>query len=107
MHEYPVTVEGFGSFYVKEGTKLAKSIEDNGIDISHRCGGNARCTTCNVLFYSEEPPLKEIEENCLVEDQVLGQFRLSCQIRVDRAMHVKVLTRASDKGWDPGQPLEP
>lgn len=105
--EYPVAIEGFGTFLVAEGAKLAKAIEDCGIDISHRCGGQAKCTTCNVVFYSEEPPLQETEQQSLEEDGVLGRFRLSCQIRVDRPMHIKVLTRASEKGWDPGKPLEP
>jgi len=47
------------------------------------------------------------ERDCLEEDGVLGQFRLSCQIRIDRDMDVKVLMRASEQGWDPGIELEP
>lgn len=90
-----------------EGTKLAYGIEQAGFDISHRCGGNARCTTCRVAFSSPEPPMGQVEKDCLEEDGVLGQFRLSCQIRVDRDMDVKVLMRASDQGWDPGVDLEP
>ncbi len=90
-----------------EGTKLAYGIEQAGFDISHRCGGNARCTTCRVAFNSPEPPMGQVEHDCLEEDGVLGQFRLSCQIRVDQDMDVKVLMRASDQGWDPGVDLEP
>ena len=43
-----VTVEGEKSFEVENGKKLVLAIEDAGIDILHRCGGNARCTTCRV-----------------------------------------------------------
>lgn len=43
-----LTIEGAGTFDVKEGTKLVLAIEDNGVNILHRCGGNARCTTCRV-----------------------------------------------------------
>ncbi len=43
-----VTVEGEKSFEVESGKKLVLAIEDAGIDIMHRCGGNARCTTCRV-----------------------------------------------------------
>ncbi len=44
----------------------------------------------------------EAEKECLVEDGVLGEFRLSCQIRVGGDFKVKVLKRASDMGWEPG-----
>jgi hypothetical protein len=107
MATHTIQAEGFEAFSVESGTKLALAIEQAGIDISHRCGGNARCTTCRVAFTSEEPPMGETEKDCLVEDGVLGEFRLSCQIRVDRDMDLKVLMRASEKGWDPGVDLEP
>ena len=37
-----VTVDGEKSFEVEPGKKLVLAIEDAGIDIMHRCGGNAR-----------------------------------------------------------------
>ena len=51
--------------------------------------------------------MRELERNRLEEDEVLGQFRLSCQIRVDRDYDVKVLMRASEEGWEPGPTPEP
>lgn len=51
--------------------------------------------------------MHDVERACLEEDGVLGQFRLSCQIRVDRDMEVEVLMRASEQGWEPGVDLEP
>ncbi len=107
MATHPVTVEGFGTYQIEEGTKLVLAIEQSGIDISHRCGGNARCTTCRVQFLSPEPPMREKEHDCLEEDGVLGQFRLSCQSRVTGPMHVKVLMLASEQGWNPGIEVEP
>ena len=107
MPTHTVTVAGSEPFAVEEGTKLALAIEEAGIDISHRCGGNARCTTCRVTFASEEPPMGIPEKECLEEDGVLGEFRLACQIRVDRDMSVDVLMRASAQGWEPGVALEP
>lgn len=107
MAAYRINVEGFEPFEAEEGSKLAYVIEQAGVDISHRCGGNARCTTCRVHFNSEEPAMGDKERDCLEEDGVLGQFRLSCQIRIDRDMDVKVLMRASEQGWDPGIELEP
>lgn len=107
MAQHTITVEGFEPFQVEEGTKLALAIEKAGIDISHRCGGQAKCTTCRVAFKSEEPEFGEAEKASLEEDGVLGQFRLSCQIRVDRDMDLAVLMRASVEGWEPGPELEP
>lgn len=107
MNTHALTVEGFGEYSVEEGTKLVLALEKHGIDVSHRCGGQARCTTCRVKFHSEEPPMGQTEHDSLEEDGELGNFRLSCQIRVDRPMHVEVLMRASDKGWEPGAEVEP
>ena len=102
MATHRIEAEGFGSFEVEEGRKLVLGLEDNGVDVSHRCGGQARCTTCRVDFESDEPPMGQAEHDCLEEDGELGNFRLSCQIRVDRAMKVRVLKRASEQGWEPG-----
>lgn len=107
MKTFNLTVEGFGTYQVPEGKKLVLAIEESGVDISHRCGGNARCTTCRVQFMSEEPPMGSVEHDCLEEDGELGNFRLSCQSRIDRDMNVKVLYLASEKGWDPGIEVEP
>ncbi|MCU0316318.1 MAG: (2Fe-2S)-binding protein [Fimbriimonadaceae bacterium] len=106
MATHNVTVEGFGTFEVEEGKKLLLAIEQNGIDISHRCGGQARCTTCRVKFHSDEPAFEAAEHDSLEEDGVLGEFRLSCQIRVDRNMNVEVLQRASEMGWEPGPEVD-
>ena len=107
MPTHKVTVEGFGSFDVEEGTKLVLAIEQNGVDISHRCGGEAKCTTCRVKYITPEPPMGQVELDSLEEDGVLGQFRLSCQYRVDADTHVEVLMRASEQGWTPGADVDP
>ena len=46
-----VDVDGVGTFEVEEGKRLILAIEeDAGVDIMHRCGGYARCTTCRVEY---------------------------------------------------------
>lgn len=99
---HTITVRGFGAFQVEPGKRLVRALEENGVDVSHRCGGQARCTTCRVKFASEEPPMRTEEKQCLAEDGVLGAFRLSCQILVDRDMELDVLMRASVEGWEAG-----
>ncbi len=49
-----VAVEGYSGFEVPAGTRLANALEANGVDILHRCGGYARCTTCRVVFVAGE-----------------------------------------------------
>lgn len=107
MTTHTISVDGYNSFEVESGIKLVKAIENSGVDISHRCGGNARCTTCRVRFTSEEPSMGDVEKDCLEEDGVLGEFRLSCQIRVDSDMSVQVLMPVSSADWDnPGADVE-
>ncbi len=108
MSKHTIRAEGFEPFEVESGKKLVLALEENGVDVSHRCGGLARCTTCRVnITAGEEPPMGQAEHDSLEEDGVLGQFRLSCQIRVDRDLDVQVLMRASEKGWEPGPTPEP
>src|ERR1041385_2443436 len=66
------------------GKKLVLALEDAGIDILHRCGGNARCTTCRVEILDGEPgPMGELERNRLAMESELGpNGRPACQIRV-------------------------
>lgn len=99
-----ITVEGEKSFEATPGKKLVLAIEDAGIDILHRCGGFARCTTCRVHFLKGEPSeMGATERATLEEDGLLGEYRLSCQIRLaEEAMDVQVWGRASEKGIPPG-----
>jgi len=99
-----VTVEGVPPFQVDAGKKLVLAIEDAGIDILHRCGGNARCTTCRVqVLHGTPPAMGELERERLAREGTLGpDIRLSCQIRVDSDLAVQVLQRAGATGMTPG-----
>lgn len=99
-----VTVEGEKSFEVQVGTKLVLAIEDAGIDILHRCGGLAKCTTCRVQLVSGElAPMGDLERDRLAREASLGpDIRLSCQVRVESDLTVKVLGRAAASGVTPG-----
>lgn len=99
-----LAVSGFGTFDVPAGSRLVRAIEDNGVDILHRCGGFARCTTCRVEFQSGEPErMTRAEHDKLEEKGLLGQVRLSCQIQVTHDMAVKPVYRLSETDLpDPG-----
>lgn len=96
MHR--ITLEGIdGEVTAADGRRLVLAIEDAGIDILHRCGGNARCATCRVEILDGEPgPVTEAEEARL--ERVTGRSntsRLSCQVQVRGDLSVRVLRRLS------------
>lgn len=100
-----IQVEGKGSFQAEEGKKLVLALEDNGVDIMHRCGGNARCTTCRVEILAGDPgPMGEAEA-AIRENKGITEsnIRLSCQIRVHSDLSVKPLMTASESGMEPGK----
>ncbi len=86
------------------GRKLVLCLEDSGVDILHRCGGNARCTTCRVeVLAGDAGEMGEAETAILSSKTDLGEnTRLSCQIRVNSDLHVKVIRQASVEGMDAG-----
>lgn len=98
-----ITVDGEKTFEAQEGKKLVLAIEDAGIDILHRCGGIARCTTCRVEVLSGTvPAMEEAEREALETPDMIEKYRLSCQIRVESDLTVKVWGRAGEKGMEPG-----
>lgn len=100
-----LTIEGFGTFEVEAGRRLVKAIEGCGVDIGHRCGGKARCTTCRVRFTQGEPDtMTQAEFDKLSERELVGEVRLSCQILVDRDMHLEPLMRMKDNAWSDAGP---
>ncbi len=98
------TAGGTIAFEAAEGRKLVLEIEDNGIDILHRCGGNARCTTCRVEVIGGDPgEIRDAERAILATKPDLNDHtRLSCQIRIQDDLHVKVINQASINGIDAG-----
>ncbi len=110
MHKITAeTADGTVAFEAEKGRKLVLCLEDNGVDILHRCGGNARCTTCRVEVLSGDPgEIGEPERDILATKTDLNDHtRLSCQVRLMDDLHVKVINQASVKGMDAGtRPVE-
>jgi ferredoxin len=103
------TANGLVETEAPEGKKLVLTLEDAGIDILHRCGGNARCTTCRVAVLEGDPgEMGELERNRLaVEAELAANVRLSCQIRVKNDLKVRVINQVSVRGIDAGpRPLD-
>jgi ferredoxin len=103
-------VEGVGEFDVPERKRLVLAIEeDAGVDILHRCGSYARCTTCRIEYLEGEPEkMTRAELDVLKKRELLGQVRLSCQALCDHDMKVRVLMTVSSSKLDgPGGKPEP
>jgi ferredoxin len=98
------TATGLVETEAPAGKKLVLAIEDAGVDILHRCGGNARCTTCRVEILEGEPgEMQELERNRLaMEAELAPNTRLSRQIHVQSDLKVRVVNQASVRGMDPG-----
>ncbi|KYP79745.1 2Fe-2S iron-sulfur cluster-binding protein [Ferroacidibacillus organovorans] len=99
-----ITVENGPSFEVEDGTKLVLALEDHGVDILHRCGGNARCTTCRVEILAGQPnPPEEAELEILSKKgHSEGQYRLSCQIRTSGDLTVRPAMTVTTSSMDAG-----
>ncbi|MFC6618272.1 2Fe-2S iron-sulfur cluster-binding protein [Deinococcus radiophilus] len=90
MSTITVNAEGFGQIEVPQGERLVLALERLGTGILHRCGGQARCTTCQVEFTLGEPQqMTQAERGKLEEKGLLGQVRLSCQIECQADMTVR------------------
>ena len=97
-------VEGFGEITAHTGERLVLALERGGVDILHRCGGVARCTTCRVSFQEGEPDAMTLAEyDKLTEKGLLGQARLSCQIECADGMALTPLQTAQSSGLEPGK----
>lgn len=96
-----ITLMDNRSFDVEMNKRLVLSLEDSGVDILHRCGGNARCTTCRVRFIEGEPiRMTSAERERLEERGLLGSVRLSCQILADHDMTIEPLLSMSNSNLD-------
>lgn len=90
-----VEMEGIGATMAPDGERLVLAIMNAGVDILHRCGGNARCTTCRVQILAGDPgPMTEAEAAKLATLSELPEnMRLSCQVRSCEDLSVRVLRR--------------
>lgn len=100
-----IHAEGYHSFEAENGKKLVIALEDNGVDILHRCGGNARCTTCMCeIIEGDAGPIGEAEAAIRAKKGITAEnLRLSCQIRVANDLKVKPLRTATSEQMDPGK----
>ena len=93
-----VTIDGGDTFECAQGERLVLAIEDAGVDILHRCGGNARCTTCRVeILTGDAGPMTEAEAERIARmTDAADNLRFACQVQVNDDLTVRVLRRLKD-----------
>jgi ferredoxin len=98
------TATGTVSIDAAAGRKLVLELEDNGVDVLHRCGGNAKCTTCGIEVISGDAGDKTEGEIAVLTAKGIENdaFRLSCQIRCENDVHIKILRQVSTAGIEAG-----
>lgn len=109
-----IKAEGIKTFEAEPGSRLVLALEDAGIDILHRCGGKARCTTCRVeILDGDAGPMTNREQRRLTRmTDVTPETRLSCQVLIEDNLHIRVVNRLSesdlsDAGPRPDDILDP
>jgi ferredoxin len=80
--------------------RLVLAIEELGVKIGHRCGGNAKCTTCRVEVTSGDvDTMTKAEYDKLKEKGLLGQVRLSCQLTCSQDMVLVAPMTLDNQNW--------
>ncbi|MEJ7838088.1 MAG: 2Fe-2S iron-sulfur cluster-binding protein [Thermomicrobiales bacterium] len=93
-----INAQGIQQFDAEAGKRLVLAIEDAGIDILHRCGGNAKCTTCRVeILAGDAGAMTPKEQDRLSRvDSATETTRLSCQILIENDLTIHVDKRLSE-----------
>ncbi|MGY8730952.1 MAG: 2Fe-2S iron-sulfur cluster-binding protein [Pirellulales bacterium] len=92
-------VEGLGEFEVPADKRLVLALVDEAnVDQLHACGGNGKCTTCQVeILGGDAGEMNSREQETLTARELSG-VRLSCQIVCKSDLQVRVLKRLEGSG---------
>ena len=104
MPTVTVKYQGDQTVEVPAGTRLVHAVIQAGVEIGHRCGGHAKCTTCRVEFLAGEPEtMTEAEVERLRAKELTG-VRLSCQVPVEGNMTVRPVMVLGEQAWPDAGP---
>ena len=72
------------------GTSLLEALTKNGIQIPSPCGGKATCKQCKVQVILGGEEALEVEKSTFTSEQIQEGWKLSCQNKVKRALHISL-----------------
>ena len=94
-----IDVEDVGGFEVTAGKRLELALVDEaGVDQLHACGGNGKCTTCQVEIIGGDAGEMTPQEAETLTARELSGVRLSCQVLCNDDLQVRVLKRLEGSG---------
>jgi Na+-transporting NADH:ubiquinone oxidoreductase subunit F len=75
---------------VQGGGTLLSTLMEQGIFIPSACGGRGSCGYCKVKVHEGGGPLLPTEMPWLVPEEVEGDIRISCQVKVREDMDIEI-----------------
>ena len=75
---------------VQGGGTLLSTLMEQGIFIPSACGGRGSCGYCKVKVHEGGGPLLPTETPWLVPEEVEGDIRISCQVKVREDMDIEI-----------------
>src|SRR5690625_5408992 len=80
---------------VKEGQTILRAARQGRVDLRHKCGGKASCTTCKVIIEDQSgiSLVTEKEARKLGDENIAKGLRLSCQTQI---LQEVVVTRSEE-----------
>ncbi len=77
---------------IKQGQTILRAARQGRVNLQHKCGGKASCTTCKVIIADQTgiSPVSTKEIRKLGEENIAKGLRLSCQTQVLHEVVVKI-----------------
>lgn len=85
-----VTINDRDPFTIDGGGKLLDALYGQRIFIPSACGGQGTCGFCKVKVLEGGGPLLPTETPYLTDDEIDGNVRLACQVKVKQDMTVEI-----------------
>jgi Na+-transporting NADH:ubiquinone oxidoreductase subunit F len=82
--------EGKRKLEVEGGQPLLQALTQSGIFIPSACGGRGTCAFCKCRITSGGGPVSPTEAPLLSEEELAGDVRISCQVKVRNDMAIAI-----------------
>jgi Na+-transporting NADH:ubiquinone oxidoreductase subunit F len=88
--EVMVDINGKRELTVTGGSSLLNTLSDKQIFIPSACGGRGSCGTCKCKVDNGGGPLLPTERPLLTKDEIEGNVRLACQVKVKSDIKINI-----------------
>jgi len=101
---------GEKEFEINGGCTLLAALRDNDIHVPSACAGKGTCRYCKVIVSEGGGQVLRTETPYLTRPEIMGNYRLACQVKVKSDMAVRmpdflsvVKTMVQNKTYNPNQ----